>query len=303
MYLKRCVMINQIPDITLISYDRATEFVASLVSWTEKASDTDDIVKNKSISFDPMKFKTFVDEFKTLLTSVKGCRGISLEYVIREGHENNGPPLEVPYPNVNDNEVIATFATLEGPEYNIDNGNVYTMLRIILTSTPGWNVISKFSRMKNGRMAYKALKQHYQGRSYYELMKTQATSLMSKTFFNGDRAKFTWEKFVEVHMNAHLLFEEANEPLSESMKILNLKQGIRDGAMMENTIEAARTSSETNRTFENYVNFLTEGVASKRSRKETFKNNTPQSVSGLDTDDGGRSYHGGRGRGQGRGRG
>ena len=44
------------------------------------------------------------------------------------------------------------------------------------------------------------------------------------------------------------MFKEANESLTESMKILNLKNVIRDNAMMENTLEAACTSTPTNRT-------------------------------------------------------
>ena len=50
--------------------------------------------------------------------------------------------------------------------------------------------------------------------------------------------------------------------MSHSMKIMNLKSNIRDGAGLENIIEAARTSATTNTTFDNYVNFLTEGVTS-----------------------------------------
>eukprot|EP00559_Dactyliosolen_fragilissimus_P006128 CAMPEP_0184870302 /NCGR_PEP_ID=MMETSP0580-20130426/37042_1 /TAXON_ID=1118495 /ORGANISM="Dactyliosolen fragilissimus" /LENGTH=114 /DNA_ID=CAMNT_0027372315 /DNA_START=490 /DNA_END=835 /DNA_ORIENTATION=- len=52
------------------------------------------------------------------------------------------------------------------------------------------------------------------------------------------------------------------------MKILNLKNGIRDAAMMENTLEAACTSALANSTFTNYVNFLTEGVSIKGVKKK-----------------------------------
>ena len=66
------------------------------------------------------------------------------------------------------------------------------------------------------------------------------------------------------------------------MKIMNLKSNIRDGAGLENTIEAARTSATANATFDNYVNFLTEGVTSKRGRAETFKMNQPRSVASAE---------------------
>ena len=76
------------------------------------------------------------------------------------------------------------------------------------------------------------------------------------------------------------------------MKILNFKNGIRDTAMTENTIKASRTSTVANTSFEAYVNFVTEGIASKRSQKETFKHNTPRQVSDV-------SSFGGKGRGRG----
>ena len=303
VYFRRCLMINQIPDIRLIDLTRCQEFVDCYNSWIEKQDDTDDVVKQKDLKFDPMKFKTFIDEFKTLLSSLRGSRGITLEYVIRDSNTQTGPPIEVPSPDVNSNEILSHNATLSGVDFNRDNAKVYTCLRVILTSTTGWNVISKFSTRRDGRGAFLALQAHFQGRSYFELMKTQATTMMSKTYYHGDRAKFTWETFVSIHMDAHELFVQTGEALSESMKILNLKNGIRDTAMMENTIEAARTSAAANASFEAYVNFLTEGIASKRSRKETFKHNTPRQVSDVSTMGGRGRGRGGRGHGRGRGRG
>lgn len=303
VYFRRCLMINQIPDINLIDLARCQDFVDCYNSWTEKQDDTDDVVKQKDLKFDPMKFKTFIDEFKTLLSSLRGSRGITLEYVIRDSNTQTGPPVEVASPDVNSNEILSNNATLSGVDFNRDNAKVFTCLRVILTSTTGWNVISKFSTRRDGRGAFLALQAHFQGRSYFELMKTQATTMMSKTYYHGDRAKFTWETFVSIHLEAHELFVQTGEPLSESMKILNLKNGIRDTAMMENTIEAARTSPAANASFEAYVNFLTEGVASKRSRKETFKQNVPRQVSDVSTIGGRGRGRGGRGRGRGRGRG
>ena len=303
VYFRRCLMINQIPDIRLIDLARCQEFVDCYNSWTEKQDDTDDVVKQKDLKFDPLKFKTFIDEFKTLLSSLRGSRGITLGYVIRGSNTQTGPPIEVASPDVNSNEILSNNATLSGVDFNRDNAKVFTCLRVILTSTTGWNVISKFSNRRDGRGAFLALQAHFQGRSYFELMKTQATTMMSKTYYHGDRAKFTWETFVSIHLEAHELFIQTGEPLSESMKILNLKNGIRDTAMMENTIEAARTSPAANASFEAYVNFLTEGIASKRSRKETFKHNVPRQVSDVNTIGGRGRGRGGRGRGRGRGRG
>ena len=138
-------------------------------------------------------------------------------------------------------------------------------------------------------------------------MRSQASNLMTKTFYNGDKQKFKWEDFVAIHLEAHSLYEETGETLSETMKIMNLKSNIRDGAGLENTIEAARTSPAANATFDNYVNFLTEGITSKRGRAETFKISHPRQVAAIGQsfrrNDGCHNNHNGRGRGRGRGSG
>ena len=102
---------------------------------------------------------------------------------------------------------------------------------------------------------------------------------MMKSFHNGDKQKFKWEDIVAIHTEAHSLFEETGETLSETMKITDLKSNIRDGAGLENTIEAACTSPAANTTFDNYVNFLTEFITSKWGRAETFKISHPRQVS------------------------
>ena len=48
---------------------------------------------------------------------------------------------------------------------------------------------------------------------------------------------------------------------------MNLKSGIRDNAGVENTIEAASKSPLTNSTLNNYVNFITAKITSKRDRQ------------------------------------
>ena len=154
-------MINQIPDVRLITLDKCQSFVDYYTSWMEEGDDTDEVVKSKKISVNPVKFKTFQDEFKTLLCSVRGGRGITLEYIIRVG-DIVTLPIEVAKPDANSNEVLAESTTLFGLDFTRDNANVFTILRLIMTSTPGWNVISKHATRHNDRQAYMNLKAHFQ---------------------------------------------------------------------------------------------------------------------------------------------
>ena len=204
-------------------------------------------------------------------------RGITLKYIIRVC-DIVTLPIEAVEPDVNRNEVLAENTTYFGPYFTRDKSNVFTILRLIMTFIPGWNVISKHATRRNGRQAYIDLKSHFQGSSYLDKMKTQATTWMTRTYYHGDRTKFTWENMFPFIWK-HTSFFETGETLTECMKILNLCNGIRDSAMVENTIEAARTSQYANVTFQTYSNFTTEGISNRRSRQETFKHNLPRQVS------------------------
>ena len=121
VYFRRCLMINQIPDICLINLARCQEFVDCYNSWTKKQDDTDDVIKQRDLKFDPMTFKTLIDKFKTLLLSLRGSRGIMLEYVIYNHNTQIGPPIEIPSPDVNSNETLSNNATLSGVDFDQDN--------------------------------------------------------------------------------------------------------------------------------------------------------------------------------------
>ena len=301
VYLKRCNTINQIPDIRLIDLVRCQGFMESYPAWVEKDNDTDDVVKQREIKFDPVNFQPFKDSFMTLLASVKGARGITLEYVARKGNNDNQVPEEVEMPDVDSAENIKNNATLFGNEYKRDNTKVFTLLRTILTNTVAWDIISTKAKNQDGRGAFMALLNHYEGDSFNDLKRTEATAKMTKTFYSGDTRTFTWEKFVSVHLKAHRLYSETGEPLTENMKILNFKTGIRSSAGLEGTIETARANPNVNLTFDSYVNFLTEGVMNKRSRERLHKQTAvPRQVSDYETSSSG-TNHSGRGRGRGRG--
>lgn len=122
VYLRRCLMINQIPDVRLITLDKCQAFVDYYTSWTEEGADTDEVVKNKKINSNPVKFKRFQDEFKTLLCSVRVRREITLEYIIRIG-DIVTLPIEVAEPDVNSNEVLV----------KIPHFSDHTLLEITLT--------------------------------------------------------------------------------------------------------------------------------------------------------------------------
>ena len=67
------------PNVCLITLDKCQVFVDCYTSLTEEGDDTDEVVKNKTIKFNSIKFKPFQDGLKTLLYSVRGGKGINIK--------------------------------------------------------------------------------------------------------------------------------------------------------------------------------------------------------------------------------
>ena len=98
-----------------------------------------------------MKFEIFQENLKALLASIHYVRGVTLEYVIREVNVIVCPSSEVPEPDVNNNVTLVNSVLLSCPDFNRDDANVFTILRVIIITTPGWNVISKHYTRRKGR--------------------------------------------------------------------------------------------------------------------------------------------------------
>ena len=130
--------------------------------------------------------------------------------------------------------------------------------------------------------------------------------MMTNTFYKGEYKNFDFNRYIDIHLEAHRYYDQA-EPgaLTELMKILHFKSGIRSEAGMETSLEAAQGFPHINASFTVFSNYLTEGLNSKKSRAKIHKGAT-RNVSGLQYEEGtglgrGCSGRGGRGRGQGRG--
>ena len=191
-YFKRCISTYRIPDIRIINSDMVDSFAQNLEVWTESSGDIEDVIKQTNIKFEMSKFTKFREKIETLITSIKGLRGVSLDYLTRDVDPNPLPAdmIENPSPNVNSLEFMRLNTTHIGPEYEKDNQDLYNLLRSYLTGTAGWNIISKYQRAKNGRDAYLALREHYEGSSFHDLKKSRGNNMMLKTFYRGDTTKF-----------------------------------------------------------------------------------------------------------------
>ena len=240
-YIRRCRTVNRIPDIRLITEARVLDFMDNIDNWEGSKPAIESFLNNDDIKFDYTKFIKFREKIQTMMSSIKGNRGITLEYLLRNQRNADPQLIEEAIPDVESPELIKKNATLRGAGFKQDNDILFTILRHYLTGTNGWNVISKFSRDKDGRGAYLALRDRYESAAYKDTQKAWATHLMTDSFYKGDTNKYnTWEKFVAKHLEAHRIFEDMQEPLTESMKIMYFKKGIKAESGLESELAVAR---------------------------------------------------------------
>ena len=193
VYFRRCIMTHRIPDIRLIDNLRVQEFVLKLEEWDkEEGTTTNSSIKISDFKSDQWNFTTFNNKLVTLLLSTYRCRNCTLEYIIRTNKEPLfGPLIEEVSPNVSFPKVLSNRVTLFGTDFQSDNKTLFSILRTYLTDTASWNLISSFSQAQNQRAAYRALCSHYQGSTYFDLLKTKENTMMTTLFIEESSTNLT----------------------------------------------------------------------------------------------------------------
>ncbi|MGH7974125.1 MAG: hypothetical protein ACREBR_01265 [bacterium] len=276
----------------LFTRDVANECVQTMMVDTIESNE-----KMKSVLSVPDKFKIdgnweiFKESVITYFGQLKGGGRIPLKYVIRDS--DNGD-REMNY--ATDMERLICTVPLEGELFTRDNRVVYGIIKSLVLEGPGWNWIIHLDREENGRAAWKAIKDHYEGKSETSRRKDEAYKSLGNSLYVGERKNFTFEVYTNIHQKAHQDLMRMGEPVPENRKVQIFMDNIRDSYLTAG--KAAVLASETmSSNFVVAANYLANFVARMKS---SFDND--RRVSAFDAR---RPPFGkiGRGRGSGRGRG
>ena len=182
--------------------------------------------------------KTF-DALKDYFRSCLGETGIPLAYVIRESDAIVADPADG-YDTVTDEMIArAPHVTANGdpsPIYLNDRRKVWDKFRDICHDIPEcWTYIKSAARAKNGRAGYEQLYDHYLGPNNVDNQASIAESRLQKTFYQGEKKRWNFEKFVRLHVDQHSildgLVEHGYSGIDEGSKVRHLLNGIRDPSL------------------------------------------------------------------------
>jgi hypothetical protein len=184
----------------------------------------------------------------------RGESGLPLAYVVRDTvtlplvDPGFGQPTSIA-------EMIARGDHTQ-PAFETDTIAVFNVIRHMTHGGIAWSWVSAYNRTKNGRDAYIAFKSHYLGESYQARIKAAADSVLTKTYFDGQRS-FTFEQFTSVLQKAFTDMESTGEEVAEERKIRILLNGITSSSL-QTAVGIVRSTPTLKTNYELAVNYLSE---------------------------------------------
>jgi len=217
--------------------------------------------------------KTF-DIMYSTFSEVTGVGDAPLAYVIREDSDvlDEDEDDQEDYGGDTDLELIAR-APHEGQHFIDDNKMVLKLIKKMCEDHPGsWSHVSKKT---SGRAAWLALKQHYLGPQHVNLSAAIWESKMQHTHYSGESARFTFEKYCEIHQTAHSRLEALTEHgyhgVDEGTKIRRFLDGIQC-AKLTTIVELCRGNKDFP-TYEEVARRLKDSVVTLKPIRGPLKRN------------------------------
>ena len=199
-------------------------------------------------------WKIFAEALKTYLSQLYGSGRVPLGYVIQQE--------VVAVPNAAyDTEQVRNIALtpLNGSSYQRDNARVYGIIKQLVLEGPGRTFILLFDSVADGCSAWLALKAHYEGEGFQNQNIEDAYAMLDRLTYKGKRKGFTFEKFIERHMECQLELEKFDEPILETKKVRDLLTRIK-AIKLAAAKQQVRATPQLFHSFEEAINFLSLSV-------------------------------------------
>lgn len=178
----------------------------------------------------------WTESFEDYLRVITGSRHIALSYLIRDEVD----PVDPPPPLVANRcyseehgsvmEELIARATHDHTKYNDDNHKLYSLLEEATRSTQYASSIRPFSRRKDGREAYLALKRQYAGKDKWQAEIKKQENFIHTRVWKGN-SNFTLESFITQHRAAHVSLQRCAQAVphqlpNERTRVIHLMDAI-----------------------------------------------------------------------------
>ena len=175
--------------------------------------------ETKLAKFDPDDFDAHEDAFLNLLAQSYGVLKEPLRYVVR--------PEEEPDEFANNEEEHMYQFPLEGDAFELDNKTIYRKLKAFLIDSPGWAWIEPHDTAKDGRAAFMAWTNHYNGQGELSKCTALAKSKLDSIYYKNEQ-QLSFERCTEMMTKCfNTLHKDPDQRFSDRQKVEKLLKAIK----------------------------------------------------------------------------
>jgi len=247
--------------------------------------------------FNPDDFDVQEDSFLNLLSQTPGVQKVNLRYVVRSAI------VPAVFANVEQERLYQL--PLQGDGFDQDNIKVYRLLKSFLVESPGWPWIEPFDTAENGREAFLAWTNHYNGQGELSKRVQLATAKIKQLHYKNERS-LSFETFQSILTKCILTLGKSPEDALTPRKQVDTLLDRFKSTDPELIAAKAVVRQQYPRDFTAACNYLGSVIATVHgsSQLENLKwRQRKRNISGVETQGRGRgrARRGGRGRDGGRG--
>jgi len=186
-----------------------------------------DMIKAPEKFKEKMKWRDFSEAFLTYMQRMKGQADFSLAYILRANEDHTNIDYD-DYDTIEAyEEAIVPFS---GLQYDLDNNAVFDALKSYVLGGPNWTWIQDFEKRRDGRGAWLALKEHFDGPSNQIRLKAEAYAAIRQAEYKGSK-NFSYELYRCIHTQAHSDLAHFGEPVPEVKKVKDFLDRISDSTL------------------------------------------------------------------------
>lgn len=224
---------------------------------------------------------------------LRGCLGttkIPLAYVIRPTIEviadGNDPATDYSS-SVKELIARAPIKDADGTyvqDYLADREMVWDKLSSLLRGNDCFSYMRSGQKNTDGRMAFLGLKDHYLGPNNVDNMAASAERILATTAYHGETRRWTFEKYVKLHVDQHHILEGLKEHghagIDVRSKVRHLMDGIKTSAF-ESVKCHIMANALLRKDFDGCVNLYKDYIQQREAR--TPNRERDANISGIKT--------------------
>ena len=209
----------------------------------------------------PDRILDFIDEWPEHLALYNGQNGGPLSYIIRKEVVAPNEATDIAFGMAGSRygsprDEVEERAPHGTPEYQVDNARVFEMLNDAIGNHKNIKTwIKAFAKMKDGRAAWEAFKQHFRGTNQMEAIEAGAEKTLATLVYRGEKPRYNFETHVSKHLRAHLDIEKAGGVLNERQKVRKLLESLQASYLVA-AIAQVKANNDYLGNFDNTVSYL-----------------------------------------------